>query len=1504
MLKKAELRTPEILRPYQAEVFEKLNNFLDSGKKRGYVELPTGTGKTVLFVKFAEKLIEREASRGKHIRILVVTPTKDLVHQTLGRTRERGFGKFAPNLKVGSFFSDTDSIDRDFFLKTTFQEFTTKIGKTFPELGGSRFKAADYLIERLNGKDHASALKAASAKKYASGLVERESFPAALSAGLKRAGIRLDSDTKFTLQIYGKRYETNLESFLSELSSRFRELRSSEGARKYLIERLSGKSHGEALDEASGKTKLLNLLLDKNFVPYLAAGLEASGKNIQKIDARDTTKLTFTVDENVIKTTFNSLTANITRLFPELGGIQPKAKEYLFERANGKDHASALKAASAKKYASELVESESFPAALFAGLKKAGINLSSKKQLKDRTSFTILTNSEIYETNLASFLSELSSRFPELRGSEGARKYLLERLSGKPHEKALYEASGKAKLQSLLLSKRFSLELQMAMAKVKNNDDPNAINNAKLVFYPNMRKLTTTFGELASDIAIAFSEFKGSKLKAADYLRERMKMKGHPHALRIASSKENLAYFVQVNEFPSVMANALKRAGIRLNLTVSGREDEFSILAGRKRYETNLESFLSELSERFPELRSNEGARRYLIERLSGKSHGEALDEVSGKAKLLNLLLDEEFGPELKRAAEAYGKSILDMYTWDTARFSLKLKENPANLTFNSLIANITRLFPELGGFQSKAKEYLFERTNGKDHESALKIASSKKDLLEVVESDEFPPIFDKALKSIGVEMKNIETTDERILTLKMPQGSHSLAFAGLFRDITLGFELGSRSNAKEYLQSRLNGEPHHSALAKASKNDAILQLLQNDSFPASLSNALLWINESINSISINDKTSIRIQKEKPEVTVTTYASLGILHSMSKTALIGNKLQHTGNMQLDDFDVILLDEAHHALSYGAGYIVDSLQDKTIIGFTATPDANELRKLNTRLPEKIAEMGIKEAIDMGLLASITPVGIKSGMKIKGSEIFDSNGDFIDSKISYLASDPNRNAIIINTAKTLAGHGIGTIIACIAGQEALHARHLASELNKAGIRADAVYSAIPASKRQEIYQKFNNGEIDVLTYVGVLGEGWDSDRAKAIINARPTRSLIIAKQRLGRITRPGSDAYSIDICDEYESGNSPISVADLLISGSVPIGNSFGILTDARAVETVLRDLKRHLPVMPYIDTQFVTQQELLASLDVVFRGVTKRKNALGRDVIDYATPSFLRSRYKGITQEILDRIEKLYGVSIEKKEARNGYLSTTIYKVDQAEELIERLPQVDPDKYYEDEKHEMWISPRGLAVLFSKKYPSANENIISERLASIEEELTWIPARHKHSIPKTIYTKTEIIKMFRAEQHTVESLDKALAKWVETSKSALDSELREAVRHEDKRRIAAIDRVLIPAKRPSAGEFLPAKPQIDYTALLAPYIGIEGIRNLHGEEYGSIIIERFAEKKGHIASDSVGFVKVVFRSNNRHIGPDKRQSIMRCDKAIEMIRSGEWSIPAKTDDNAR
>jgi len=113
------------LREHQQDVFHSIAEFLNKGLKAGYLDLPTGFGKTALFVELVKAL-----SKGKNkktgLKTLVLVPTQDLITQTIGKNenpkKREGFAKFAPNINATAYYQDVKDLSGDVVV-STYQSF-------------------------------------------------------------------------------------------------------------------------------------------------------------------------------------------------------------------------------------------------------------------------------------------------------------------------------------------------------------------------------------------------------------------------------------------------------------------------------------------------------------------------------------------------------------------------------------------------------------------------------------------------------------------------------------------------------------------------------------------------------------------------------------------------------------------------------------------------------------------------------------------------------------------------------------------------------------------------------------------------------------------------------------------------------------------------------------------------------------------------------------------------------------------------------------------------------------------------------------------------------------------------------------------------------------------------------------------------------------------------------------------------------------------------------------
>ncbi len=260
-------------------------------------------------------------------------------------------------------------------------------------------------------------------------------------------------------------------------------------------------------------------------------------------------------------------------------------------------------------------------------------------------------------------------------------------------------------------------------------------------------------------------------------------------------------------------------------------------------------------------------------------------------------------------------------------------------------------------------------------------------------------------------------------------------------------------------------------------------------------------------------------------VVVSTYAG------MNSFALSGD---------LGAFDVILADEAHRSLGPITGKRLDEFSPGAVkIGFTATPDYAVDRKAEQIFARPFHRLKLREAIEESIVAPIQALIYRTDQEIP---MLDNREEFSDQELERLVHIKARNEKVIEVAKGLVGDRRQGIIACLPGGNLLHARMLAERMNGTTIsRPDggkkiltsvAVGSHESPNLRREKLEAYERGEIDVLTFVNSIAEGWDSEKASFLINACPTTSIVKITQLIGRVLRvkpDGKESVVIDFID---------------------------------------------------------------------------------------------------------------------------------------------------------------------------------------------------------------------------------------------------------------------------------------------------------------------------------------------------------------------------------------
>lgn len=229
------------------------------------------------------------------------------------------------------------------------------------------------------------------------------------------------------------------------------------------------------------------------------------------------------------------------------------------------------------------------------------------------------------------------------------------------------------------------------------------------------------------------------------------------------------------------------------------------------------------------------------------------------------------------------------------------------------------------------------------------------------------------------------------------------------------------------------------------------------------------------------------------------------------------------------FAVIICDECHRALSPSWEQVIEYFwsgagQETLLLGMTATPRRSDGRSVVGVFGETAFEVSRADLEDLGYLVPMQYFTVQGDLKLDSLEL--AGGDFQGAALSRVMDTPVHRALALK-AWLEQGTGKRTIAFC-AGVE--HAQHLAEDFRARGIPAEKIDGK--TKQRQELLERFQAGDIQVLTNYGVLTEGFDDPGVACILMARPTTSPLVYTQCIGRGLRsaPGKSACTIiDLVD---------------------------------------------------------------------------------------------------------------------------------------------------------------------------------------------------------------------------------------------------------------------------------------------------------------------------------------------------------------------------------------
>jgi superfamily II DNA or RNA helicase len=228
------------------------------------------------------------------------------------------------------------------------------------------------------------------------------------------------------------------------------------------------------------------------------------------------------------------------------------------------------------------------------------------------------------------------------------------------------------------------------------------------------------------------------------------------------------------------------------------------------------------------------------------------------------------------------------------------------------------------------------------------------------------------------------------------------------------------------------------------------------------------------------------------------------------------------------YDYIIVDETHHGKAPSYGDLLTYFQPKILLGLTATPERMDGKNILEYFDDHIAaEIRLPEAIDRKLLCPFQYFGISDNVDL--SNVQWRNGGYDVNELDVLFTNNNQRAdSIVRSVKEYVTNPLDTrgLGFCVTKA---HAQFMARYFNSRGIPSEALTSDSPDEIRSSVQQRLLNREINFIFSVDLYNEGVDIPEIDTVLFLRPTQSITVFLQQLGRGLRHSENKDCLTVLD---------------------------------------------------------------------------------------------------------------------------------------------------------------------------------------------------------------------------------------------------------------------------------------------------------------------------------------------------------------------------------------
>ncbi|MDG5472413.1 DUF3427 domain-containing protein [Jeotgalibacillus sp. ET6] len=286
------------------------------------------------------------------------------------------------------------------------------------------------------------------------------------------------------------------------------------------------------------------------------------------------------------------------------------------------------------------------------------------------------------------------------------------------------------------------------------------------------------------------------------------------------------------------------------------------------------------------------------------------------------------------------------------------------------------------------------------------------------------------------------------------------------------------------------------------------------------------------------------------------------------------------------YDFIIVDEFHHAAASSYQKLLNHYQPQILLGLTATPERMDGKSILSYFDDHIAaEMRLTEAVNQKLLSPFQYFCVTDTVDL--SKLKWSRGGYDTKQLEnvYTSNHLRSSQIVQSVQKYVTEIGdVKGLGFCVS---IAHAQYMADFFNKSGIPSIALHGGTDRKSRQDAQQLLVSGEIKFIFVVDLYNEGIDIPEINTVLFLRPTESMTVFLQQLGRGLRLSEDKECLTVLDfvgqahrnySYEEklraliGKSKHSVQYYVENGFFNLPKGCFIQLEKQAKEYILRNIK--------------------------------------------------------------------------------------------------------------------------------------------------------------------------------------------------------------------------------------------------------------------------------------------------------------------------------------------